>query len=198
MIKLYEHELSGNCYKVKLMLSLLGLKYATVPVDLMRGEHKFSEFLRLNPLGQVPVLTDGDLVIRDSQTILVYLARRYGSEDWFPIDAESMSKVVQWLSTAANEIQNGPATARLHYLFNLKTDLGLAQQRSHGILQVMDEHLQERKWLELNCPSIADVACYPYIGLAPEGGISLEAYPNVVAWIERIRELPGYVAMPGL
>lgn len=198
MIKLYEHELSGNCYKVKLMLSLLGLKYATVPVDLMRGEHKFSEFLRLNPLGQVPVLTDGDLVIRDSQTILVYLARRYGSEDWFPIDAESMSKVVQWLSTAANEIQNGPATARLHYLFNLKTDLGLAQQRSHGILQVMDEHLQERKWLELNCPSIADVACYPYIGLAPEGGISLEAYPNVVAWIERIRKLPGYVAMPGL
>lgn len=198
MIKLYEHELSGNCYKVKLMLSLLGLKYATVPVDLMRGEHKFSEFLRLNPLGQVPVLTDGDLVIRDSQTILVYLARRYGSEDWFPIDAESMSKVVQWLSTAANEIQNGPATARLHYLFNLKTDLGLAQQRSHGILQVMDEHLQERKWLELNCPSIADVACYPYIGLAPEGGISLEAYPNVVAWIERIRKLPGYVGMPGL
>jgi glutathione S-transferase len=198
MIKLYEHELSGNCYKVKLMLSLLDLKYVTVPIDLMRGEHKSSEFLKLNPLSQVPVLTDGDLVIRDSQAILVYLAQRYGSEDWFPKDAESMSKVVQWLSSAANEIQHGPATARLHYLVNLKTDLGLAQQRAHGILQVMDEHLQERKWLELNHPSIADVACYPYIGLAPEGGISLEAYPNVVAWIERIRKLPGYVGMSGL
>lgn len=198
MIKLYEHELSGNCYKAKLMLSLLRLEYVTVPIDLMRGEHKSSEFLKLNPLSQVPVLTNGDLVIRDSQAILVYLARRYGSEDWFPIDAESMSKVVQWLSTAANEIQHGPATARLYYLVNLKTDLGLAQQRAHGILQVMEEHLQERKWLELNRPSIADVACYPYIGLAPEGGISLEAYPNVVAWIERIRKLPGYVSMPGL
>jgi len=198
MIKLFDCELSGNCYKVRLMLSLIGLEHEIVPVDFIGGEHKFPPFLKLNPLGQVPILIDGDLVIRDSQAILVYLARCYGGEDWLPVEAESMSKVVQWLSVAANEIQHGPATARLHFVFNLKTDLELAQQRADVILKVLDEHLQERNWLELDHPTIADVACYPYVGLAPEGEISLEAYPNVVAWIARIKKLKGYIGMPGL
>lgn len=198
MIKLFNHELSGNCYKVRLMLSLLGLEHEIVPIDIVGGEQKSPQFLKLNSRGQVPVLTDGDLVIPDSQAFLVYLARRYGGEDWLPVEAESMSKVVKWLSTAANEIQQGPCTARLHFVFNLKTDLELAQQRADAILKVMDEHLQQRNWLELDHPTIADVACYPYVGLVPEGGISLEAYPHVVAWIARIRGLTGYIGMPGL
>ena len=118
MIQLYDIELSGNCYKVRLMLSLLGLEYERVPIALNKGEHKTEEFLKLNPLGQVPVLRDGDVVIRDAQAILVYLARRYGSEDWLPGEAEPMSKVVQWLSVAANEIQHGVAAHSLSRLRN--------------------------------------------------------------------------------
>lgn len=197
MIKVFDYELSGNCYKVRLMLSLLGLEHQIIPVNFLDGEHKFTSFLKLNPLGQVPVLTDGDLIIRDSQAILVYLARQYGGESWLPVDAKSMSKVVQWLSVAANEIQHGPATTRLHFVFNLRTDLELAQQRADVILRFLNEHLREqRDWLELDRPTIADVACYPYIELAPEGRISLESYPNVAAWMNRIKKLRGYVGIP--
>ena len=198
MIELYDFERSGNCYKVRLMLSLLGLEHELVPVALERGEHKSAEFLKLNPLGQVPVLRDGDTVIRDAQAILVYLARRYGGEQWLPTDAEGMSKVVQWLSTTANEIQHGPAAARLHFRFNAPINLEQAQNKAHQILQILDNHLQERNWLECDRPTIADVACFPYIALAPEGKISLESYPRVMSWIERIQQLPGYIAMPGL
>lgn len=198
MIELYDFELSGNCYKVRLMLSLLGLEAKLVPVALMKGSQKSPQFLKLNPLGQVPVLTDGDVVIRDAQAILVYLARRYGGEEWLPTQAESMSKVVQWLSTAANEIQHGVAAARLYYLFNAQVNLDLAQEKAHQILQILDKHLQERDWLECDRPTIADVACFPYVGLAPDGKISLEAYPHVTHWIDRIKKLPGYVDIPSL
>jgi glutathione S-transferase len=198
MIKLYHHGLSGNSHKARLMLSLLGLEHELVPVNLKEDEHKSPPFLKLNPLGQVPVLTDEDVVVRDSQAILVYLARRYGGEDWLPTEAEPMSKVVQWLSTAANEIRQGPEVARLYHVFNAKIDLDLAEKRSHAILKVIDEHLAQRHWLELGRPTIADIACFPYIGLAADGKIFLDAYPNVVAWVERIKQLPGYVGMPGL
>lgn len=140
MIQLYNHEISGNCYKVRLMLSLLELEYELVAVDLMKGEHKYPQFLHLNPLGQVPVLVDSDLVIRDAQAILVYLARRYGS-DWLPVEAEPMSKIMQWLSTAANEMQHSLAAARKFFLLNAAIDLELAQNRAHEILQIIDKHL---------------------------------------------------------
>ena len=198
MLKLYDAELSGNCHKARLMLSLLRLEHELVPVRLQEGEHKSPQFLEMNPLGQVPVLMDGEVVIRDAQAILVYLARRYGGEDWFPLEAEPMAKVVQWLSTAANDIQHGLSAARLYYLLNAKVDIDQAQKKAHQVLQVLDKHLGERKWLECDRPTIADVACYPYVGLAPDGKVSLEAYPNVIAWIERIKQLPGYISMPGL
>ncbi|PSB32292.1 glutathione S-transferase family protein [Chlorogloea sp. CCALA 695] len=198
MLKLYDLNLSGNCYKVRLMLSLLGLEHELVAVNLSAGEHKSSAFLTLNPLGQVPILIDGDVVIRDSQAILVYLARRYGGENWLPLEAAPMAKVGQWLSTAANEIQHSVAAARLHFIFNAKIDLELARSRAFKILQVMDEQLRKQDWLEGNRPTIADIACFPYIALAADGKIALEDYPHVIAWISRIKQLPGYVGMPGL
>lgn len=198
MIKLYDYVLSGNSYKIRLMLSLLRLEHELVRVDLKQGEQKTPAFLKLNPLGQVPVLTDDDMVVRDAQAILVYLARRYGSEDWLPIEAEPMSKVVQWLSTAANEIQHSLAAARKYFLFNEKTNLDLVQQQAHQLLQILDQHLQERNWLELDRPTIADIACFPYIRLAADGKISLDTYSHVLAWTERVKQLPGYVGMPGL
>ncbi|KAB8319685.1 glutathione S-transferase [Tolypothrix campylonemoides VB511288] len=207
MIQLYDTKLSGNCYKVRLMLSLLGLEYKCVPIALNKGEHKTEEFLKLNPLGQLPVLRDGDVVIRDAQAILVYLARRYGSEEWLPTQAEPMSRVMQWLSVAANEIQHGVAAVRKHFLLNAEIDLEQAQKKAHQTLQILDKHLSKRLWLECvdaerlaarHHPTIADVACFPYVALAPDGKISLEPYPHVVGWIERIKQLPGYVDMSGV
>ncbi len=196
MIKLYDYQLSGNCYKVRLMLSLLGLEHETVWVDLDNGQHKSPEFLEFNSFGQVPVLTDGDLVFQDAQAILVYLARRYGDEEWLPLEPEAMSRVVRWLSTTAGEIRQGPEFARLYYKFNVKTvNIEVATQKSETILTLLDNHLSDREWLELGHPTIADIACFPYVSLSPDAKISLDAYPNVLSWMERIKQLPGYIAI---
>ncbi|WP_017316213.1 glutathione S-transferase family protein [Mastigocladopsis repens] len=198
MRKLYDFTLSGNCHKVRLMLSILNLEYESILVHLREFEQKSPEYLKLNPLGQVPVLVDGDTVIRDAQAILVYLARHYSKEDWLPTEAEAMSKVMQWLFTAACDIQQGIVATRAYHLFGRQVDIELATQKAHDTLKSINEHLVGKQWLELERPSIADIACFPYIGLVGDAKISLLDYPNVAAWIERVKQLPGYVGMPGL
>jgi len=177
---------------------MLKLDYEPVPVNLAAGEHKTEQFLQLNPCGQVPVLVDGDVVLRDSQAILVYLARRYGSEDWLPLEPESMARIVQWLSFATNEIANSLAAARRYFIFKGQLDIDLTQQKAHQVLQILDRHLTHNHWLECNRLTIADLACFPYVGLAPEGKVALDNYPHLIAWRDRIKQLPGYISMPGL
>ncbi len=199
MIKLYGHELSGNSYKVKLLLGLLGLKSEWIRVDLMKGEHKTPEFLALNPFGQVPVLVDGDVIFADAQGILVYLARQYGNEQWLPLDPLANAQVIRWLSITAGEVRQGPESARLYYLFKATTiNIERATQKAEFILNQLNQHLSDRDWLEFGHPTIADVAVFPYIALAPDGKIALQPYPHVLAWIERIKKLPGFVGMLGI
>lgn len=180
-------------------MSLLGLEHELIPVNLLAGEHKSPKFLQLNPLGEVPVLTDGDLVLADSQAILVYLAKKYGNEAWLPNDAESLSQIVRWLSISASEIRQGIATARLFYLFNNKgIDIEVVTEKSAIILQQLEEHLTDREWLELGHPTVADIAVFPYVALAADGKIRLEPYPQILAWCDRLKQLPGFISMPGI
>ncbi|MGL5877696.1 MAG: glutathione S-transferase family protein [Xenococcaceae cyanobacterium] len=199
MIELYGHELSGNSYKAKLMLSLLGIDYKWIKIDLLKGEHKTAEFLKLNPFGQVPLLIDNEMILADAQAILVYLARRYGGDQWLPSDPESLSRVVRWLSTTAGEVRQGPEFARLYYLFNATNiDIERAKQKSEFILTQLERHLSDRQWLECERPTIADIAVFPYIALAEDGKVSLAPYTNVLNWIERVQSLPGFITMPGI
>lgn len=198
MITLYDMSLSGNCLKVRLLLSLMTLPYQTQPVDLRGGEQRGPEHLQRNPFGQVPVLDDDGLIIRDSQAILVYLAKRYGGEQWWPDDAYPLAQMATWLSTAANEIFHGPARLRVHHKFGSPIDTAAARQTGDKVLGIIDRHLQSRDWLVGERVSIADIAVYPYLALAPEGGLDIATYPNIIAWFQRIRDLPGYVTMPGL
>ncbi|MEL6383421.1 MAG: glutathione S-transferase [Cyanobacteria bacterium J06626_18] len=196
MIKLYGHDFSGNSYKAKLLLSLLGQDYEWVVVDLMKGAHKQPEFLALNPFGQVPVLVDGETVLADAQAILVYLARQYGGESWLPTDALPLAQVVRWLSVTAGEIRQGPESARLYHLFKLTTiNLERTEQKTTFILEQLNQHLSDREWLELGHPTIADIAVFPYVALAPDGKVDLTPYPSVLAWIDRIRHLPEFIGM---
>ena len=142
MLKLYDYKISGNCYKVRLMLSLLKLEHEIVPVDLKKGEHKSPEFLELNQFGQVPVLVDKNIVIRDSQAILVYLARQYGKDNWLPNESDSLALIMQWLFTASHNIQQGLANARAYYLVGRQVDIEAATQRSHAVLKVINQHLE--------------------------------------------------------
>ncbi len=199
MIKLYGHELSGNSYKIKLMLALLNLDYEWIKVDLMTGEHKQPEFLTLNPFGQVPVLVDGEIILADAQAILVYLARQYGKDHWLPIDALDLAKVVRWLSTTAGEIRQGVESARLYHLFKATSiNLDRANQKAEYILMQLNQHLKDRQWLEFEHPTIADVAVFPYVALASDGKIDLTPYPHVLSWIERVKNLPNFVGMIGI
>lgn len=196
MITLYNMPLSGNCHKVRLLLSVLALPYRTV--NLTGGEQHSPDHLQRNPFGQAPVLDDDGLIIRDSQAILVYLAKRHGGEPWWPADAYRLAQITAWLSTAANEIANGPALLRVHHKFGRDIDVAGARQISAKVLGIIDRHLESRDWLVGEEVSIADIAAYPYLALAPEGGIDISIYPNIVDWFQRVRALPGYVSMPGM
>ncbi len=199
MIKLYGHELSGNSYKVRLFLELLNLNYEWIKVDLMKGEHKSPDFLALNPFGQVPLLVDGETKLADAQAILVYLARQYGGEQWLPLEALPLAQVVRWLSTTAGEVRQGPENARLYHFFGATSiNIERAHQKAEYILTQLDQHLSTHTWLEFEHPTIADIAVFPYIALAPDGKIDLAPYPHVLAWIDRIKQLPGYIPMAGL
>lgn len=194
-IRLHSMRLSGHAHRVRLFLSLLGLPFETIEVDLAAGEQKRPAFLAMNPFGKVPVIEDGDTVIFDSNAILVYLAKRYGDPSWLPEDPVGAARVTQWLSLAAGLIAQGPCAARLIKLFGYALDYEVAVRTSNQLFSVIEPEFGKRPFAAGTHPTIADVAAYSYIAHAPEGGISLDPYPNVRAWLARIEVLPGFVAM---
>ncbi|WP_028450179.1 glutathione S-transferase family protein [Chitinibacter tainanensis] len=201
MIQLYEFALSGNCHKVRLMLALLGIPYQSIAVNGAVREHKSPEFLAKNPLGQVPVLVDGDVVLRDSQAILVYLARQYGAEQadfWLPNDPVGQAQVQAWLATAANEVTRGPNALRLLHKWGRTVAVAEAETLTAQLMAVLESTLSQQPWLAAPHITIADIALYPYIALSPEGQVPLAQYPAVCQWLARIEALPGYVVMPGI
>ncbi len=187
--------LSGHTQRVESFLGILGLPYKSVDTPAaLRGT---PEFRALNPLGQIPVLQDGELVLADSNAILVYLARRYAAgSDWLPDEPVAAARVQRWLSIAAGEIKFGPAAARVITLWRTAGDLAAAHAIAANLLRFMDGHLAGRRFLAADHPTIADVSCYPYIAHAPEGRISLADHAHVRAWIARVEALPGFKPLP--
>tara|TARA_B100001245_G_scaffold213940_1_gene180174 strand:+ start:247 stop:882 length:636 start_codon:yes stop_codon:yes gene_type:complete len=206
MIKLYDYELSGNCYKLRLFLNILNIEYERIPVDFYPGrEHKSDWFLQINPLGQLPVLDHDGLVLRDAQAILTYLAAKFdATHKWYPTrDAEILGKINMWLSFA-DSITASASAARLHDGLFYQLDIEAARENAHKLFRVLDEHLwfaeeQEQAWICTDKhPTIADIACFPYIMLSEEGGISRLAYPAICRWTDRFRQIPNFIAMSGI
>ena len=193
-IRIHRHALSGHSHRVELLAGLAGINHELIDVDLMSGAHKKEPFLALNPAGQVPVVEDGGTVITDSNAILVYLARKY-APDWLPSDPMQEAEVQKFLSLAAGEIANGPATARLITVFGAQLDADRAKSIARTVFDRLEQHLEGREWLTGPRPSIADVAIYSYTAHAPEGNVSLDAYPNVRGLLARIEALPGFIGM---
>ncbi|MFY1667688.1 glutathione S-transferase family protein [Pseudomonas sp. Pseu.R1] len=196
-IKLYHFPLSGHSHRAQLMLSLLGIEPQIEFVDLAKGANKTPEYRAINVFGQVPVIDDNGTVVADSTAILVYLATKYDTTGkWLPTDANGAAQVQRWLAVAAGQINNGPARARLITVFGAGFDPKDTIDRAHAVLQVIEQHLEGREFLAADHATIADVAGYSYIAHAPEGNVSLEAYPNVRAWLARVEGLKGFVPMP--
>jgi glutathione S-transferase len=194
-IRLYRHPLSGHAHRVELFLSLLGLPVELVEVDLKNRAQKKPEFILKNPFGQIPVIEDGDVILSDSNAILVYLALKYGDESWLPRDPEGAAAVQRFLSIAAGELAQGPAAARRVNVFGVPLDQDAARAVATRLFTILEQHLASCHFLVGTRPTIADVAGYSYIAHAPEGGISLAEYPNIRSWLDRIRALPGFVPM---
>jgi glutathione S-transferase len=194
-IALHGSELSGHTHRVALLLRALDLHYRFVPSP--PEVRRSARFLSLNPLGQVPVLQDGDIVLADSNAILVYLAKRYGTgSPWLPDDPVAAANVQRWLSIAAGEVAYGPNLARLIVARGMPGDRDKAVAIAERLLRFMDKHLADRSYLAAPHPTIADLACYSYVAHGPEGGIALEPYRAVCAWLRRIETIPGFKPMP--
>ncbi|MDQ1832743.1 glutathione S-transferase family protein [Massilia scottii] len=186
---------SGHVHRVELLLRMLNLPFTFVPAPAEVRDS--AAFRALNPLGQIPVLQDGELVINDSNAILVYLAKRYApGSGWLPEDPVGAASVQRWLSIAAGELAFGPAKARANALWNVPADLVQTSAVAQRLLAFMDRHLTAHSFLAAGHATLADLACYSYVAHAPEGGIALAPYPALRAWLGRIEALPGFVALP--
>jgi glutathione S-transferase len=195
-IVLFGTQLSGHTQRVAALLSILELPWRLE--DTPQEKRRTPEFLAKNPFGQVPVLRDGDVVLADSNAILVYLARRYDASDaWLPRDPIGEALVQRWLSVAAGEVAFGPAHARAARVFKRPgIDHGAAVVIAQRILALLDAHLAARTWAAADHATIADLALYPYTKVAPEGGVALDPYAAVRAWHARVEALPRFVPMP--
>ena len=202
---LYDYVLSGNCYKIRLLLNFLGIAYEKRAVDFFPGaEHRTAEFREINPLGQIPVLEDEGERIRDAQAILIYIAARYDENgQWWPVaDPIRIGQVAQWLATA-EQISATSSAARLHDMLHYDLDVETARLGAHRVFRMMEDHLSEQEfigcnWLAGPTPTIADIACFPYTALAGDGGIELFLYPALQRWISKFTRLPNFIEMPGI
>lgn len=195
-IRLFWHPLSGHAHRVELFLSLLGLPFERVTVDLAARQHKAPEYLAKNPWGQVPVIEDGDVTLPDSNAILVYLAKKYDSTGaWLPSDPVGAADVQRWLSAAAGPLAAGPGAARRAAIFRTPVDTESVQRTSRQLLEVIELTLEARPFLAGDRPTIADIALYTYVAHAPEGGIAVSPYSKLLGWLRRIEGLEGFVPM---
>jgi glutathione S-transferase len=198
VIRLYDFDLSGSCYKIRLLLNILGVEYTRQEIDFVDKEHKTDGFMALNPFGEIPVFEEDGLRLRDAQAILIYLAGKYdAARTWWPTDPAAQGQIAQWLSTGGNEIM-ASAGARLVKILNYDLDLPNLQNRASAAFAILNAHLKNRDWLALEHPTIGDIACFPYTAMAGEGGIALDPYPHIRRWLASMRRLPGFIPMPGI
>ena len=154
-------------------------------------------FRALTPMAQIPLYVEGDFSLRDSQAILAYLAARHRPGEWDGHSPEERGQVALWLSHAANEIANGPATLRLARKFGLAIFEDHAAAVTARILPVIEAHLEDRDWLAGDRLTIADLAASPYLALMGDAGIDIAGWPAIRDWVRRIAALPNFPAMPG-
>ena len=196
MLCLYDNLSSGNGYKVRLMLSLLGLPFERVERDIDRGETRTPEFLAMNPNGRIPLLElgPGDW-LAESNAILYYLAE---GTPYLPRERRARAAALQWLFFEQYSLEPNIATARYwitHKLLTPAREAVLPEKRrlGHAALAVMEQHLAARAYFVGAVPTVADLALYAYTHVAPEGGFDLAPYAAIQRWLARIPQIPGYV-----
>ena len=198
MLRLHDHHDSGNGYKVRLLLALLGLTYERIEVDILNGGSRTPGFLAMNPNGRIPVLEPGaDGPLAESNAILWYLAE---GTRFLPSDPLAQARTLQWMFFEQYSHEPNIAVVR-HWICHLGLDderraqLPARRAGGHAALAVMETHLATAPWFGGGAMSVADVALYAYTHVAGEGGFELAGYPGVTAWLERVASQPGHCPM---
>ncbi|MBI2338789.1 MAG: glutathione S-transferase family protein [Deltaproteobacteria bacterium] len=196
-IILYDNLLSQNSYKVKLALSQLQVDHEVRQVDLKGGEQKKEWFLKLNPNGQVPTLVDGDYAIWESNSILLYLGRKFAPNNLIPQDLQTLGKMLEWMMFEACKLSRYIGAARFLTRFMPKEkvnqdELSRTRKSAGGNLAVLNGHLAKNDYLA-GSYTLADIACYGQICVAQEGALDLSAYPAIVNWMKRVESTPNFI-----
>jgi len=191
-VRLYDYAASGNCYKVRLLLALLARDVERMPVDIFAGDTLTDDFARLNPARETPVLElDDGTSLAQSNAILWFLAE---GTPYLPAAPLERAQVVQWLSFEQERVMGGIAGARFRIITGRDASVVPAKLAlGRSALEMLDAHLEGRSFLVGDACSIADVSCFAYTHVAGDAGYELAEYPNVTAWLERVRGLPGFV-----
>lgn len=198
MYRVYGDLLSGNCYKIRLLLECLGIRHEWIHTDILAGATRTREFLAMNPNGKVPVLQiDAHNCLWESNAILNYLA---DGTPFLPPAGLLRARVLQW--QFFEQYSHEPYIAVARYINRY---LGLPAQRraeydskqagGHKALGVMEQQLAQTPYLVGDRATIADISLYGYTHVADEGGFDLGGYPHIGSWLRRIEALPGYVPM---
>ena len=198
MITLYDYLDSGNGYKVRLALAQLDIAYRYVELDIMRGETRTPEYLAKNPDGRIPLLELEDgRYLAQSDAILWYLA---DGTSLLPTQRYERALVLQWMFFEQYSHEPYVATPRFimrHFAADSPRRAELPQRQARGreALAVMERHLQSHSYFVAERYTIADIALYGYTHVAEDGGIELQPYPALRAWLARIAAQPGYVGL---
>jgi glutathione S-transferase len=193
---LYNNALSGNCYKVRLLFSHLGIDYEIREVDVFDRSGRRELLGELNPALRVPtlVLDDGQ-ALAESDAIIFYFA---DGTDYLPDDRFQRAQVLQWLFFEQYSHEPHIAVARFWRLAGISPDpeeLEAKQRAGQAALAALEAHLADHEFLVADRYTIADIALYAYTHVAPEGGFDLEPYPAIRTWLTRVSSQPGHVAI---
>jgi glutathione S-transferase len=192
-MRLHDYPSSGNCFKVRLALTQLGIPFERVPVDIFDGGTLTEEFGALNPARTTPVLeTDAGDVLVESNAILVYLTE--GTE-LMPDDPVERAQALRWLFYEQANIVPSIGSLRVRVAAGAiePGKLGSRGFMGAAALNLLDEHLRERDFLVGERYTVADLCVYAYVHVAGEAGLDLADYPAVGAWIGRVEATPGHV-----
>lgn len=199
MLRLYDYPSSGNGYKVRLLLSHLGIQFQRVDLDILAGETRTPEFLAKNPNGKIPALELEDgTVLAESNAILCYLA---DGTAYLPDDRLARAQTLQWLFFEQYSHEPNVAVARFWLMHPPEDGLSEArlaelakrQDQGRAALAVMERHLADHRYFVSGRCTVADIALYAYTHVADEGGISLDGYPSIRAWLDRVAAEPGHI-----
>ena len=195
MFKLYEYSPSGNCYKVRLLLTQLNIAFDRTEINILQGKSRTPEFLVKNPNGRIPVLeiAPGKFLF-ESNAIMFYLSEE---TEFFPTDKFERAEVMQWLFFEQYSHEPFIATSRFWYLIGKAKEYQEALQQKqapgYAALGVMEQHLAENEFFAGDRYTIADIGLFAYTHVAYEGGFDLTKFPAIQTWIDRVKSQPRYI-----